>query len=368
MNSRTTQENSNQMNSGSTDSDEISLKDLILKLHELLIYLLYHWKIICLIFIIGSLLGLGYAFIKKPIYKAEFSFVLEDEQSGGNLGGAMGLVSQFGIGSSGGAKGLFGGDNLLELMKSRSIVQRALLNPITVNGKSQSLADYYILFRGMRNGWESSPQLNKLSYTVNADVTQFSRVQDSILMALHKDIIKNCLNVAKLDNNLSVLKLEVKSENEIFAKSFIEALVNEVSRFYIEIKTKKATDNVSILQYQTDSVRNQLNKSISGVAQSNDDIPNLNVARQVLRSSSQQRQIDVQANTAILTELIKNLHLSKMALLKETPLIREIDRPVLPLPVEKFGKLRGAILGGFIAGFLSIFVLIIKRVFKGLTD
>jgi uncharacterized protein involved in exopolysaccharide biosynthesis len=145
-------------------------------------------------------------------------------------------------------------------------------------------------------------------------------------------------------------------------------LVNAVSQFYVETKTKRTISNLAILQYQADSVRNQLSIAISGVAQSNDDIPNLNAARQVLRSSGQQRQIDVQANTAILTELIKNLQLSKLALRKETPLIQVIDKPILPLPFEKFGKTKGILVGGFLAGFLAVFGIIVRRVTQGLTE
>ena len=367
MNSNSTQEHSNQMNLGNTDSDEISLKELILKLQEWWSYLLGQWKLIISVAFIGSLLGLGYAFTQKPIYKAEFSFVLEDEKGGGGLGGALGLASQFGLDVGGGGGGIFAGDNLLELMKSRSMVQKALLSPISVNGKSQSLADYYISFRGIRKGWEGKPQLANLSYSINEDVFKFNRVQDSVLMAMHQEIIGNLLSVAKKDKKLSILQVEVKSEDELFSKAFTEALVSEVSKFYVETKTKKSTTNVAILQYQTDSVRNQLNRAISGVAQSNDAIPNLNSARQVLRSSGQQRQIDVQANTAILTELVKNLELSKLSLRKETPLIQVIDKPILPLPVEKFGKVKGVLLGGFLAGFLVVIGLVGRRVFQGLT-
>jgi hypothetical protein len=248
------------------------------------------------------------------------------------------------------------------------MVQKALLSPINVNGKSQSLADYYILFGGIRKGWEGKPQLANLSYSINADVSKFNRIQDSVLMAMHQEIIGNLLSVAKKDKKLSILQVEVQSENEIFSKSFTEALVSEVSRFYVETKTKKSTTNVAILQHQTDSVRNQLNSAISGVAQSNDDVPNLNPSRQILRSSGQQKQFDVQANTAILTELVKNLELSKLSLRKETPLIQVIDKPILPLPVERFGKAKGILLGGFLAGFLVVIGLVGRRVFQGLTE
>jgi hypothetical protein len=367
MNSNTTQDHSNQMNLG--NSDEISLKELILKIKEWWNYLLGNWKLIISIAFIGSLLGLGYAFIEKPIYKAEFSFVLEDEKSAGGLGGALGLASQFGLDlGGGGGGGIFAGDNLLELMKSRSMVQKALLSPISVNGKSQSLADYYISFREMRDDWAEKPQIANLSYSIHADPSKFNRAQDSILMEIHEEIIKNFLTVVKIDKKLSILKVTVQTENESFSKSFTEALVTEVSKFYIETKTKKSASNVAILQHQTDSVRSQLNRAISGVAQSNDDIPNLNAARQVLRSSGQQRQIDVQANTAILTELVKNLELSKLSLRKETPLIQVIDKPLLPLAVEKFGKAKSVLVGGFLAGFLIVIGLIGRRVFRSITQ
>jgi uncharacterized protein involved in exopolysaccharide biosynthesis len=187
-------------------------------------------------------------------------------------------------------------------------------------------------------------------------------------MQFHGEIIKNFLTVAKIDKKLSILKVSVQTEDENFSKAFTEALVSEVSQFYVETKTKKSSANVAILQHQTDSVRNQLNRAISGVAQSNDDVPNLNASRQVLRSSGQQRQIDVQANTAILTELVKNLELSKLSLRKETPLIQVIDKPILPLPVERFGKAKGILLGGFLAGFLVVIGLVGRRVFQGLTE
>ena len=84
------------------------------------------------------------------------------------------------------------------------------------------------------------------------------------------------------------------------------------------------------------------------------------------RAPSAKRQVDVQANTAILTELVKQTELAKVTLRKETPLIQIIDQPILPLPKEKFGKAKGIVLGGFLAGFLVILGLIVRRIFRGI--
>lgn len=341
--------------------DEISLKELLQKLQSTYYYLLSQWKTIVMVGCVGALLGLAYSFYKKPVYKAVFSFVLQDEKSSG-IGGALSLASQFGLDLGGvGGGGAFAGDNLLELMRSRSMVEQALLSPVTIKGKTQSLIDYYIQFNKLHKKWSEKPELAQLKFPLNANPDKFTRAQDSIISIFHKNLIKKSLTVTRLDKKLSVIKVEVKSTNEKFAKSFAEALVTQVSKFYIDTRIQKSAKNVAILQHQTDSVRQRLNAAIGGVAQANDANPNLNAVMQVLRVPSQQRQVDVQANTAILTELIKNLELSKLALRRETPLIQVIDKPVLPLEVDKVGKLKGLVLGGVLAVFLITIYLLAKK-------
>jgi hypothetical protein len=161
--------------------DEISLKELFQKIGEFYQYLLGYWKMILLAGLLGATLGLIYAFVKKPVYKAEYAFVLEDEKSGG-LGGALSLASQFGLDIGGGTGGgAFAGDNLLELMKSRSMVQQALLSPVQIKGKTISLLEYYIQFNDFRASWAKKPELAKLQFPVNANPAQFNRAQDSML-------------------------------------------------------------------------------------------------------------------------------------------------------------------------------------------
>ena len=151
-----------------------------------------------------------------------------------------------------------------------------------------------------------------------------------------------------------------------FAKAFSETLAKQVSDFYVDTKSKKARMNMAILQHQTDSIRAELNGAITGVAVANDNTFMLNPALNVNRAPSAKRQVDVQANTAILTELVKQTELAKVTLRKETPLIQVIDRPILPLPIEKFGKAKGIVLGGILAGFLVTLGLILKRIFNSL--
>ena len=61
-------------------SDEISVKDLILKIQIWWKYLLLKWKTVFLCAMIGGVLGLTYACLKKPVYTAELSFALDEEK------------------------------------------------------------------------------------------------------------------------------------------------------------------------------------------------------------------------------------------------------------------------------------------------
>lgn len=349
-------------------NDEISLKELIDKTKEWFDYLLSQWKIIVLAGIIGAALGLGYSYIKKPVYTATLSFALEDEKSGsGGLGSALGLASSLGLDLGGSAGGMFTGSNLTELFKSRSMVEQTLLTPVVLGTDTISLAEMYIRNQEWREKWNKKPKLQHIQFLPNVKRKYFTRVHDSILGVIYEDLSKTGLTVAQKDKKVSIISIDVASTNELFAKYFTEALAKQVSDFYVNTKSKKARLNMEILERQTDSIRRELNGAITGVAVANDNTFNLNPALNVRRAPSARGQVNVQANTAILTELVKQTELAKVTLRKETPLIQVIDKPILPLPKEKFGKAKGLVLGAFLAGFFMVLYLIVRRLLKQLT-
>jgi uncharacterized protein involved in exopolysaccharide biosynthesis len=346
------------------DNDEISLKELIQKIQEWIAYLKTQWKLIIGIAALGGTIGFAYASFQKPSYLATTTFVLEEDKGGGGLGGAMGLASSFGFDLGSGGGGLFTSSNIIELMKSRLVVEKTLLNPVQIAGKEISLADYYIQINELKEGWAKKPNLANINFPVNADRTKFSLEQDSILYGISSGLTKNNLVIAQKDKKVSIISLTVKTGSELFSKLFCEQLLKETSDFYIETKSKKSRLNVDIIQHQADSIRAELNSAITGVATASDNVYNLNPALNVKRTPSTRRQVDVQANTAILTQLVAQLELSKVNLRKETPLVQLIDRPILPLEKDKVGRLKSLILGGFLAGFLTVMYLVFGQLYK----
>ena len=356
----------NSSNNTNFENDEISLKELILKIRQWYQFLLTKWKLILVMSAIGGAIGLTYAFFQKPIYKADLTFAMEDEKSGGGgLSGALGLASSFGIDlGGGGAGGAFSGANLIALMKSRKIVEKTLLSPVVYKGKTISLADYYIGFNQLSEGWKKNPAIKNIQFPVSSDRGNFTLQQDSILKNIFLGIVTNNLSVAQTDKKISIINVTVNSIEEDFSKEFCETLAKVTSDYYVEIKSKKSRMNVEILQKQADSIRAELNSAIIGVAAASDNVYNLNPAFNVKKTPGTRRQVDVQANTAMLTSLVTNLEISKMALRKETPLIQVIDRPILPLDKNIVSKKKSLLLGVFLAGFLTVLYLVFTSLYK----
>lgn len=348
-----------------TTQDEISLKDLMIKIRDWFHYFKSKWLILVLATLIGGVSGVVYAVTQKASFIAHLSFVLEDEKGSSGIGGALGLASQFGfdLGVSGG--GAFSESNLMELMQSRNLIEKVLLTPITTNGKEMSLANYYLRNKKDKQKRDLDPTISNIVFPPNPNRDKFTRLQDSILGVLYTEV-NHQVHILQKDKKISILTIEVKTADEFFAKEFAERLADVVSDFYIQTKSKKARLNVSILEKQVDSIRGELNGAINRVATATDNTYNLNPALNIKRVPSTQKQVDVQANTVILTQLVANLELAKVTLRKETPLIQIIDKPILPLDIDKMSKRKTAMSGGLLAFFIAMVSLLGIRVWKNI--
>lgn len=316
--------------------------------------------------ILGMGLGLIYALKTKITYTARLTFVMEDEKSGGGMSGAFGLASSLGFDLGSSAGDAFSGLNLLELIKSRKIIEETLLQPLEIDGKKTSVVDHYIDITGMRKAWGDDPVFKNIRFIPNANREKFGIVQDSVLGTIYNSLMMNSVNVYQKDKKVGIFTIEVKSGNEIFAKMFTEKLARQVSEYYVEIKSRKAKLNVEILQRQADSVRNELNSALGGVAAATDNTFNLNAGLAVKRVPSMRRQVDVQVNTAVLSQLVANLEVAKVSLRKETPLIQTIDVPRLPLEKERMSRSITMLKGLLASIFFLTIILVIRRLIKNL--
>lgn len=343
------------------NTDEISLKELVQKAGEWFVFFKSKWKTIFLISLIGGLLGLSYSYIKKPIYTAKLSFALEEK---GNMSasGLASVAAQFGLGGIGGSDGgVFSGGNMIELLKSRFLIEKTLLSSATIYGKSDLLINRYIQFNKLDKKWAKKINLANLKFT-NADRSKFTLQQDSVLGVISASLIKNSVDVAQQDKKLSIINISVKSTDEIFAKVFSEKLIKNVTDFYIETKTKKSRSNVLLLQNRADSVQRELNSALYGRAQFGDQ--NMGLIRQQAAVPKLKQEMRVQMLGTLYAELVKNLEFAKLTLMREEPLVQIIDQPILPLFKAHIGKVLGFLLGSGLFLFFCVLYFIVNRFWK----
>ncbi|MDB5016985.1 MAG: hypothetical protein JWQ84_1817 [Mucilaginibacter sp.] len=347
------------------ETDEITIRELIVKFKSALRYLKSKKLILLWFTVFGLVAGVVYSLLESPVYKAVSTFVLQESGHGGGLslsGGYSSLASLAGIDIGGGSeKGLFQGDNILELYKSRLMIEKTLLTPVEIDEKKQLLINRYLQSGNMFDAWWKKD--NKKNLNFGSDPKKFSRVQDSVIRDVIKYFNKNILTVTKPDKKLSVINVEIKYKDEIFAQLFNQTLVQNVNDFYVQTQTRKTSQSVRVLQHQADSVRDILNKSLGKVAASTDANPNPNPILKSLALPAQKKQIDVQANAAIYSEIVKNLEVSKISLRQETPLIQLIDEPILPLEVDRIGKILGALIGLISGFFLGVLYVTFSRLY-----
>lgn len=338
------------------------MKDILEGFAEWRKYLWRKWKVILIVGIVGGVLGCLYAVWKNPRYEAQLTFILDEDKSN-PMSAAQGLASQFGVelGSSG-QSGIFSGENIMEFLQSRLMVEQALLTDIPTDNGRQTLADLFIQTYKLPDHWKKKPQLAGFSFPLNIKPEALSRLQDSVLHLLYTTIIKKNLVIDKPDKKLDFISVTTTSESEVFSKVFTERLVGEAADFYIMTKTQRSQNVVDKMQQLADSVLGALNKQTYRSAEHED--LNLNPARKLATVQSEFNSRDKSILQSMYEDVDKNLETAKANLLEQTPAVRVVDTPRYPLTVLKIGYLVGILIGSFVLGFLCCCWLVARKVVK----
>ena len=338
----------------------VSLNDVISIVKR---YWKYIWKkkwIVVAAGLIGAVLGYIYVYNKTIKYTAVYVFTV-----GGDTPSATGLSITSLLGMGGGSMNAFSGDNLLELLKSRNMVENTLLSPCEYHGDTITFMEYVLICDSVREKCaegeikpsdENQISICDVSYPYGQDRKSFSRAQDSILMIVSLGMIKDNISAIRRDKKLSYMEYQFVYPNEEFAMKFSSTHLKSVTDFYVETKTRLSKKNLESFQQKADSVRRELDKTIAKSSAFYDG--HRNASGSFVSAQLKKYEIDIQVLTSTYQEIEKNIKVLELDLARETPLIQIIDKPFYPLPNDKVRKLKGFIIGGFLGGFLSCLTLV----------
>lgn len=321
-------------------------------------YCLSQYKIFIALVLVGGGIGLFYGKQLPPNYVGVSTFIIEDK-TGSRGGGISGLASQFGIdvGSlTGGGAGLFEGENVFEIMKSRIIVDKVLNSKIEedVPEKGMTLAQLYLTKSGLSQKFKSK-QIDAIALFASQEKLGDRKqqiIKDSISNILYNNIVNGKVNIEKQNKKSSIITLTVSSTDQVFTKNFTDKLLKETGNLYIEIKTGNLSRNIAQLQLKVDSLQYILN--------SKSDIRNFINLSAPYEGASRDKTVA----TALYTDVVKNLESMKLSLINQTPVIQILDSPRYPILNQKVMARFYFLIGALIGFGLSLFYTLYKYTSK----
>ena len=330
------------------NDNEATLKDVFLTIRDYKNELKRKLVLIISVVILFSLIGYIYSINQEDKYVATLSFIVEGDEDGLNLSSLGGMASQFGLDFGGGGSSSFSQQNVIELLKSRKIVEESLKKEYTISGKRYSLLEHYII---NNNIIEDSSEI-KFDGIYN----------DSITNIVWRQIIDNKLEVSYQNDEANILNLNYSSFSSQFAKHFTESLIDEMSGMYSSYQTERIRFSLNNLKSRSDSVFSELQRSERNLARIKDRNTRVITASGRLDEIRYMREVQV-LNTMYL-ELIKNTEIVKMSLLNETPIIQIVDTPILPLSIVKRSFMFWVTIFSFLGFSIISFIIIIRKLVK----
>ena len=317
------------------------------------------WWIFLVVGLAGAVSGYVYASKQKPVYESYLSFALDEGGSEGGMSGAMGLASQFGI-SLGGAQDVFTGDNIIEIMQSRRMIEGVLLSVDTFNNKPMTLIENYIENEVKQN--ENDKRFANIHFNPGESRSSFSYAKDSMLYKTFLAVKNDNISARRPNKNLNIYELRVTSHNEKFSKVFTDKLINETNSFYTEIRSKKARETLEILEKRVPDMKGKLDATITSKASIED--ANLNTAFASAQVPLLKEQSNTQVFGAAYAEMFKNLEMARFQYLKSIPLMQVIDAADYPMKKIKMGKLKTAIIFSVIGTFIFLLIFISVNIIR----
>ena len=321
--------------------DEITLKDIILKIQEWFSIVWPHRvRIIALSLTIGLMTALYTKFLTKPKYSASYQLFFEEE--GGSLSSAMRLASSFGI-----SMGVGGGSSSImvqEYLISRDNIAKAMVAHLD----SGRLVDRYY-FEELEKDEEFAAQ-----YQAKFGINQ--RFTDSIFTEIFVGLNKEGLIGASLDEESGIVSFRVSSKDETFAFDLAKQTIVNTEEKFVAWKRTKSKDAVAAFQDKVDSLELEIDATLRQLGEYTDQ--NNSLVSSVDKMKKTRLLIDMEALKVAYGEYIKGLEMTKAELMNLEPPFKYFDDPTYPLITDDKSSAKAGIFGSVITGFLLVLFFI----------
>jgi len=320
--------------------DEITLKDIILKIQEWFSIVWPHKnRIIALSLTIGLMAALYTKFLTKPTYTASYQLFFQEESRG--LSGAMRLASSFGLGVGSGSAS--SSATVQGYLTSRSNIAHAMTAELE-NGRL--IERYYA---------EAMEEDEEFAQEFNSKFGADQRYTDSVLTQVALGFNEGILG-ASFDEESGVLGFSVVTYDESFTYDLATQLVENTENQFKDWKKEKGLDAVKAFQKKVDSLEVALDATLRRLGEYQDQ--NNSLISAVDKMEQMRLTIDMESLKVAYGEYIKGLEMSKAELMNLEGPFKYFDAPIFPLQKDKGSAAKAGIFGSVITGFLLVLFFI----------
>jgi hypothetical protein len=318
-----------------------------------------HWWLYGIAFLlIGGFMV--YRAVSTPeTYKARLTFMV-NEDDGNPFGGISGVLGQFGLGR--GRRGQFNLDKIVELARSRKIIQEVLLT----NQGGDFIGNRLIEEYDLEAQWADSDSAMTGFRFRHDSVPAFNAQERKALLSLHGLIIggEDAEGIAKAsyDDISGILSLTCETTDEQLAIDITRTQFDALSEFYINQAIERQLQTYNLVRAKVDSIQSELSKNDVALATFVDASQTMWSSVDRLKQGRLQREIS--KLSAMLAEAVKNMEFAEFSLKSAKPVIQDLDLPISPLTPIQPSLLKAIVIGGAIAFLLVTGFLVGRRVLR----
>jgi hypothetical protein len=348
------------------EEDEITLKDIVLKLKEFWAELLLKWLWILLI-ALPIVLWFFYNAYSTPIqYQSELVFMINEEKGGGGGGGIAAIAGQFGFNVGAGGGGEYNKEKIITLSKSGKIIHPVILDSMEIKGKKDLVGNHLIRLYELHDVWRKSPNEKLKTFF-------FTRV-DSVknLSVTEKTALKSCyalitgtkknppLSNCGYDESSGILNITTQSISEELSLGLTDKIFNNLSTFYVKQQIEPQKKSFESIKAKADSLNSVIRGKEYELAKLKDGTNSVFLRQYRLKENRLQRELPSYASQY--ATLLQNVENADFILKNKTPFFQIIDYPFFPLAVITTSVPKAVLLGGILGILAGALIIIIRKI------
>jgi len=351
------------MEPNQTYDDEITLKELILKVQEYWRELWRHWLLIGIITIPFLAFKVYKAVTTKPVFPASLTFMIDEDQ-GNRIGAMASLLGQFGLG---GQRGQYNLNKILEISRSRRVLQLALFCKAEIKGKEDFLANHLIAQSDLHEEWEDDTTGLRGFYFQDGNVEQFDKIENKVLKKLQRMLNgsqkEEGLYKTSYDEDTGIMELKMEARSEDLAIAIVDTIFAKLTTYYVKSSTEKSESTYNLLKEKSDSLAAAFSSAEYRLAEFLDKNRNVYSAREGYLQETRLNS-EVQRLRIMYGETLKNLELADFSLKSETPFIAMIDNPIAPLQRVKPSLTMAVLFGSILGGMIGVTFVLGRKIYR----